>query len=112
MYQKLLAKAEELDWSCWEDEHGGVELGKHSPAGEDFSSYVGNKENLAEEAREYADDFDIEEHVRELLNAKANGFAGVPDLKTLAEDADDIKGMLDELADALEETECEGGGEQ
>ena len=33
MYQKLLAKAEELDWSCWEDEHGGVELGKHSPAG-------------------------------------------------------------------------------
>lgn len=112
MYQKLLAKAEELDLSCWEDEHGGVELGKHSPAGEDFSFYVGNKENLAEEAREYADDFDIEEHVRELLNAKANGFAGVPDLKTLAEDADDIKGMLDELADALEETECEGGGEQ
>ena len=112
MYQKLLAKAEELDWSCWEYEHGGVELGKHSPAGEDFSFYVGNKENLAEEAREYADDFDIEEHVRELLNAKANGFAGVPDLKTLVEDADDIKGMLDELADALEEAECEGGGEQ
>lgn len=112
MYQELLAKAEELGWSCWEDENGGVELETSSPAGEDFLFYVHTKENLVEEVREYADDFDIEEHVRELLNAKANGFAGVPDLKTLVEDADDIKGMLDELADALEEAECEGGGEQ
>ena len=112
MDEKLREKAEELGWSLYEDENCGVELGKHSPAGEDFFFYVGNKENLAEEAREHADDFYPEEHVRELLNAKANGFAGVPDLKTLAEDADDIKGMLDELADALEETECEGGGEQ
>lgn len=107
-------KAEELGWSHWEDESGGVELEKHSPAGEDFLFYACDKENLAKEAREYADDFDIEEHVRGLLNAKANGFAGVPDLKTLVEDADDIQEMLDELADALEEIEreFEGGDEE
>ncbi len=105
MYEKLLEKAEELGWSYWEDENGGVELETSSPAGEDFSFYVHDKENLAEEAREYANDFDTEEHVRGLLNAKAEGFAGVPDVKTLVKDADDIEKMLCELADALEEVE-------
>lgn len=109
-YEKLLDKAEELGWSHWEDENGGVELEKHSPAGEDFLFYACDKGNLAKEAREYADAFDIEEHIRGLLNAKADGFAGVPDLKTLVEDADDIQKMLDELADALEEIECESDG--
>lgn len=110
MYQKLLEKAEELGWSHWEDESGGVELEKHSPAGEDFLFYACDKENLAEEAREYADGFDAEEHVRGLLNAKVDGFAGVPDIKTLVEDADDIQEMLNELADALEKIEREFGG--
>ncbi len=106
MHEMLLEKAEELDWSYWEDENGGVELEKSSPAGEDFSFYVHDKENLVEEVREYADGFDTEEHVRVLLNAKAEGFAGAPDVKTLVEYADDIKKMLYELAEALEEVEA------
>lgn len=112
-YERMLNKAEELGWSHWEDESGGVELGKYSQAGEDFLFYVYSKKNLAEEVREFADDFNIEEHVHGLLDAKDRGFAGVPDIKTLVEDADNIQEMLDELADALEEIECEfDGGEE
>lgn len=106
VHEKLLEKAEELGWSTSEDESGGVELESYSPAGEDFFFYVTDKKNLTEEVRECADSFDTEEHVRGLLNAKAHGFAGVPDLKTLVEDADDIQKMLNKLADALEEVEA------
>lgn len=109
-YERLLDKAEELGWGHCEDRNGGVELEKHSPAGEDFLLYSCPKEDLAKEVRYYAKGFDPEEHIRELLNAKANGFAGVPDIKTLVKDADDIQEMLDELADALEGIECEFDG--
>ena len=70
--------------------------------------------NLIADVRSASDGFDAEEHVRELLNAKANGLGDVPDVKTLVEDADDIQEMLDELADALEEIEREfdGGDEE
>lgn len=92
MYQKLLAKAEELGWSCWEDENGGIELGKHSPAGEDLFFYVCTRENPVEEVREYVDGFDPEEHVRGLLNVKTDGFSGVPDVETLVKDRRTVRG--------------------
>ena len=103
MDEKLREKAEELGWSLYEDDNGGIELGKYSPDGEDFSFYIHEKENLVEATREYANGFDAEERIRGLLNAKANGFAGVPDIKTLVKDADAIQEMLNELADVLEE---------
>ena len=36
-----------------------------------------------------------------LMEAKKNGFGGVPSLKELVEDADAIEKMLEELYDAL-----------
>lgn len=108
-YERLLDKAEELGWSYSEDENGGVELQTYSPASEDFLLYACIKENLVEEVRACATYFDPEEHVRGLLNAKADGFTGVPDIKTLVKDADDIQEMLNELADMLEEIERKFG---
>lgn len=58
---------------------------------------------MVDEVRDYSDSFDTEEHVHNLLDAKENGVSGIPSLKELVEDADAIQGMLEELADALEE---------
>ena len=83
----------------------GWELSQHSPAGEDFSFSVEHKNNVSwaiEEIRDYAEGFDVEEHVQMLVEARRNGFAGVPDTKTLVNDADAIKVMLLNLADDVE----------
>lgn len=108
LLEALKRKAEDLDWSWDEDEDGYVQLGKYSPAGEDFFIVV-NAGNLVDEIRDYSDSFDTERHVHDLLDAKDNGFRGVPSLKELVEDADAIQEMLEELTDAMEAIEKEAG---
>ena len=99
----LIAKAEELDWTvivedkCWE-------FGKHSPAGEDFWFSLSDKD-VVKELLSYYESFDTEDHVMMLMEAKKNGFAGVPSLKELVEDADAIDSMIEELYDALHDVE-------
>lgn len=99
----LVKKAEELDWkvdvgeNCWEFE-------KYSPAGEDFIFGVSGQ-NVVDEVHEYYETFDTEDHVMGLMEAKKNGFGGVPSLKELVEDADAIEKMLEELYDALSDVE-------
>lgn len=99
--QRIKEKAQELGWAVCVDVE--VEFYKYSPAGEDFCFAVTKDENLAEGVREYAEDFDTEEHIMMWVVAKQNGsVSGIPDIKTLVQDADDIKQMPKELADALE----------
>ena len=105
---KIKKVAEMLDWSVDIDEQNGeayIEFEKDSPAGEDFvfSAYGDDMEKMTANVEDYASCFDEEEHVRELLNAKANGFSGVPSARELVDDADEIKKMLNELAGALRE---------
>lgn len=100
---RLREAAEALGWSLDESD-GMVEFETWSPAGENFIFDVPVK-NVAEGVREFSRTFDTEEHVTELLEAKRNGFAGVPGVKTLVEDADAIQEMLEDLADAMEEVE-------
>ena len=101
-YDKVADVCEDLDWmvstpkendSCWEFE-------KFSPAGEDFcfTVYAKNLVELKAELQSYYDYFDREDHVFGLLEAKRNGFRGVPDLDTLVEDSQAIEDMLEELA--------------
>lgn len=79
-----------------------LELITYSPAGENLIvSVPKGEEDAAEFLRNYARDFDEEEHVLEMLKAKENGLAGVPDTATLLQDAKDIYKMLNELADAV-----------
>lgn len=98
----LLNKAEELGWLCHKLSDSDVEFENWSPAGEDFI-FCTSGDDIETEVREFADTFDTEGHVKELMDAKANGFGGVPDIKTLVKDADDIHEMLQELAEALRE---------
>lgn len=105
-FEKLVDKAEKIGWTVYIDEDGW-DFGQYSPAGEDFSFFVSKNdvhsaEDMAREVRSYANDFDAEEHAQMWLEGRRSGVSGVPDLKTLIKDADDIKLMLNKLASALE----------
>ena len=100
---RLIQKAENLDWSVTvEDNYWEFE--KYSPAGEDFVFGL-NGEDTIKELQGYYDTFDPEEHITDLLIAKRNGFPGVPDVKTLCDDADAIDDMIYELLQAFIEVE-------
>lgn len=105
--EKYLAILEKLDWavSSYTDD-GRVELEKYSPAGEDFIICVEVK-NFPAAVLEYWEGFDADDHVEELIEAKRNGFRGVPRASVLVKDAEAIDAMLKELANALTEAEEE-----
>ena len=101
-YNKVVDVCEVLDWSVSTPKENDPywEFEKYSPAGEDFCFSIIAK-NLAElkgELQYYYENFDREDHVYELLEAKRNGFRDVPDLDTLVEDSQAIEDMLEELA--------------
>lgn len=74
---------------------------KYSPAGEDFLMCV-EVENFHESVREYANDFDPDEHAEMWISTRGT-VNGVPEsVKDLIEDAYAIKQMIYELANALE----------
>lgn len=101
--KKYLTALEKLDWtvSGYTDD-GRVELEKYSPAGEDFLMCVEVK-NFPAAVLKYWEEFDADDHVEELIEAKRNGFRGVPRASVLVKDAEAIDDMLKELADALGE---------
>lgn len=99
-------KANELGWSVSRDDEDGWEFSKNSPAGEDFSFYVGDGD-IVKEVYEYYEGFDPDEHAKMWIEAQGR-VAGVPNsIRTLIDDAEDIDEMLKELADALVDVEHE-----
>lgn len=100
MTEQHIAVCEALDWRVHDDpKEDYVELEKCSPAGEDFIFGV-QKGNFVKNVREYADDFDADEHVE--LWIEGRGKNGVPaTARELVEDAEAIRDMLNELAVAL-----------
>lgn len=103
--QKYIYILEENDWSVSSYTNDGrVELEKYSPAGEDFLMCV-EVENFPESVREYANDFDANEHAEMWIEAREK-VNGVPDsIRELIEDAEEIQEMLNELADTLAKDE-------
>lgn len=85
-----------------------------SPAGEDMSVtiwYDGTGRGFIEKFREYADDFDPDEHAEELVEYR--GQNGVPSsIRTLIDDADEIARMLEDTAIALSAIDCKDEDEQ
>ena len=100
MTEHHIAVCDALDWCVHDDpKEDHVELEKYSPAGEDFIFGV-QKEDFVRNVREYADDFDVDEHVE--LWIEGRGKNGVPSTaRELVEDAEAIRDMLNELAVAL-----------
>lgn len=79
------------------EEDRDITLIKYSPAGEDLSFSV-NKENIVEEIKQYAENFDVDEHVKMWIDAP-----GAPSsIRQLLEDAEWIENDLQELVEALE----------
>lgn len=95
---------EEHEWTVSVDEDGYVDLRQYSPAGEDFGFTV-EADDFVDNVKQYVMGFDAEEHVMELMEAKKNGFAGVPSLRELLDDADSIDDMLNELMSCLVDAE-------
>lgn len=80
---KIIAKAEELGWNCTASDENEWEFYQMSPAGEDFGVCLYDEDDIVSAVRKYADDFDGDEHVEELIEAKRNGFRGVPSVSIL-----------------------------
>ena len=99
--QKYIDILEENDWSVSSYTNDGrVELEKYSPAGEDFLMCV-EVENFPESVREYANDFDADEHAAMWIEARGK-VNGTPDsIRELIKDAEAIQKMLNKLADTL-----------
>lgn len=98
--KKIIDAAEKLGWSVNEYDDGTAEFSQFSPAGEDFSFCV-PIENVAEEVKEYYNDFDIDEHIEMWIAAKNSGVSGVPSIQELCDDAEKIGEMLEDLAIAV-----------
>lgn len=63
-------------------------------------------QNFAEEVEEYAQDFDVDEHVEMWIDARKRGVSGVPStIRELLEDAEAIQKMLNDLVEALNKEE-------
>ena len=107
--KKIIAVLEARDWNvCSVDKQGKeyvAELETTSPAGEDFAPtirYDGTSADFARAFDRYALDFDPDEHAEDL--ARYRGTNGVPNsIRTLINDADEIKKLLEDTADALRE---------
>lgn len=85
-----------------------VSLSQHSPAGEDFSFDVEDRD-FANNVKEYAADYNVDDHVE--LWIPNRGQRGVPSsISVLVEDAKAISSMLEDLALALCEAAAKKGG--
>ena len=112
----LLEKAEELGWwwTAWieesQDNRTYVEIGKHSPAGEDFSMIIDfeaedQSDSFLDNLESYYEDFDVDEHIEMWVNARGD-VSGIPSVRELAKDAEDIDAMILELFQTLKGLEA------
>ena len=111
--KNIIEVLEGKDWSIYDiTEQDGryyVEIENYSPEGENLIETVwfdGTDNGFIEGVRELADSFDPEEHAEMWIEGR--GKNGVPaSIRDLLDDADAIKEMLEELADALEKIDIE-----
>ena len=112
---QILDATEGLGWRVdieAQDEKWYAEFEKYSPAGEDFifTVWFVDANELVEGVKEYAADFDQDEHIEMWIGARRNGVCGIPSTRKLVKDAEDIDQMLKELAEALFNAQLKYGG--
>lgn len=76
-----------------------------NPRPEKISAFAWIPKNFIQNVKEYAANFDIDEHIELWIEAKRNGVKGVPSTRELVYDAEAICKMLQELAAALAKEE-------
>lgn len=110
--RNMLEEARKLGWWCetWikkgQDNRTYVEIGKYSPAGEDFSMTIdfdeaNQAESFLKDLWDYADNFNIDGYVEMWLPERGKG--GCPaTIRKLVEDAEAIVEMIKELYGQLD----------
>ena len=82
---------------------GEYEFETYSPAGEDFIFSIPTNDDpsyVVGSIIDYADSFGVDEHVELWIGGRAQN--GIPSsVRELVEDAEEIKSMLDDLAEAM-----------
>ncbi len=99
----IKGKAELHGWSIYEGDDNEYEFSQYSPAGEDFAFCVSGTtaDEIIDGVREYAREFDVDEHVEMWIEARRHGVGGVPSARTLVHDAETLKEWLEDLASVL-----------
>lgn len=111
--KNIIEVLEVKDWNIYDNtEYDGryyVEIENYSPEGENLIETVwfdGTDSGFIKGVRELANNFDPEEHAEMWI--KGRGKNGVPEsIRDLLDNAEAIKEMLEELADALEKIDIE-----
>ena len=106
--EELKVIIEKLGWqindTLYDDGNNSWELSRYSPAGEDFGFLIyhnNDVKTVIKEISQYAENFDIDEHIELWIEARHNGVQGIPGTRELVKDAEDIQKMLDELSNYL-----------
>jgi hypothetical protein len=82
-----------------------LEIAKHSPAGEDLNfTFDNSPSTLIGQIVKFVDGFDAEEHATFWVT-EGSGMSGVPSLRILLQDAEDIQNMLNDLKLGLQTIE-------
>ena len=100
--EKVVEAVEALGWNVSEDEEY-IMFSNSSPAGEDLYEECSKDEDVLDWALNLASSFDADEHIEMWVDAKRSGVSGVPSIRELVEDADEIQKMYDALCDAIRE---------
>lgn len=93
-------------WWVEETDGNSITIRSRSPLGEDFATklYVKSIDDIPNVIQKYADDFDTEKHARHWYNKRGKRNTPLYDLGMFREDARDIKYMLLDLAQEVNET--------
>lgn len=98
--KKVIKAIEDLGWFVkeYDDEYM---LEQSSPAGEDIVEYIRKGEDVVSQVWDIYNNFDEEEHVEMWVNARHNA-SGVPSIRELVKDAEEISEMYKQLALAVD----------
>jgi hypothetical protein len=104
IYEWLVETIKDLDWSVYEDGKG-LEMGKYSPAGQDFTFYLSTEGSFGDfccDMIHYIDGYDPSYEASLWIGPDGHGRNGAPyDMKDLYEDMEACEANMRELYDAL-----------
>ena len=100
MKKEIREVIENLGWTINSDT--SIEIWTDT-AGQDVCIECGNVGELKEEIQSRYENYDIDEEVEMYLEAKHNGFQGVPDAETLVEDCKEVEQLIEKLWFAVQD---------
>lgn len=109
MLGKIFSIMQELEWNVGtpkrnKESNTELEVETWSPAGENIVDYLifdGTPDDLLRELKERYDSFDVDDHVAMWVEARQSR-SGIPNIRTLVDDADAIEDMYLKLYESVE----------